>query len=88
LKKLRSQGYRLWAATVQAGRSLWEIDFTQPTAVLFGQEGAGLPQKLLAEAEGLFTIPMAPGIDSLNVAMAAGLVVYEAFRQKKWKIPE
>lgn len=88
LKKLRSQGYRLWATTVQVGRSLWEIDFAKPTAVLFGQEGAGLPKKLLAEADGLFTIPMAPGVDSLNVAMAAGLVVYEAFRQKKWKSPE
>jgi len=88
LKKLRSQGYRLWATTVQVGRSLWELDFAKPTAVLFGQEGTGLSQKLLAEADGLFTIPMAPGVDSLNVAMAAGLVVYEAFRQKKWKSPE
>lgn len=86
LKKLRSQGYRLWATTVQGGRSFWEIDFSQPTAVLFGQEGAGLSQNLLEEADGLFTIPMAPGVDSLNVAMAAGLVIYEASRQKRERI--
>jgi TrmH family RNA methyltransferase len=86
LKKLRSQGYRLWATTVQGGQSFWEIDFSQPTAVLFGQEGAGLSQNLLEEADGLFTIPMAPGVDSLNVAMAAGLVIYEASRQKRERI--
>ncbi len=85
LKELRSRGYRLWATTVQAGRPLWEMDFAKPTAVLFGQEGAGLPHALMAETDGLFTIPMAPGVDSLNVAMAAGLVIYEAFRQKRLK---
>jgi TrmH family RNA methyltransferase len=51
LQKVRSQGYRLWAATGQVGRSLWEIDFGKPAAVLFGQEGAGLPRKLLDEAD-------------------------------------
>jgi tRNA G18 (ribose-2'-O)-methylase SpoU len=35
-------------------------------------------------ADGLFTIPMAPEVDSLNVAMAAGLVIYETLRQKKF----
>ena len=85
LKKLRSQGYRIWAATVRGGASFWEIDFSQPSAVLLGQEGAGLPPDLMRSTDGQFTIPMAPGVDSLNVAMAAGLVIYEASRQKREK---
>ncbi|MGD0627450.1 MAG: TrmH family RNA methyltransferase [Thermodesulfobacteriota bacterium] len=47
------------------------------------QEGAGLPEDLMRAADGLFTIPMAPRVDSLNVAMAAGLVIYEARRQRR-----
>ncbi len=83
LARLRSQGYRLWAAAMQGGPSLWDVDFSPPTAVLFGQEGSGLPPDLLEGAYGSFHIPMAPGVDSLNVALAAGLVIYEAARQKR-----
>jgi TrmH family RNA methyltransferase len=83
LEKLRSHGYRIWATVVRGEPSFWEIDFSRPTAVLFGQEGAGLPKDLKKSADGLFTIPMAAEVDSLNVAMAAGLVIYEAFRQKR-----
>jgi TrmH family RNA methyltransferase len=83
LGKLRSQGYRLWATAVQGGRPFWEIDFCKPTGILFGQEGAGLPKNLLEKADGVCTIPMASGVDSLNVAVAAGLVIYEAWRQKR-----
>jgi len=83
LGKLRSRGYRIWATAVRGVPSLWEVDFSRPAAVLFGQEGAGLPEDLLKAADGLFTIPMAPEVDSLNVAMAAGLVIYEAWRQRQ-----
>jgi len=83
LKTLRSKGYRVWAAVVRGGPSFWEVDLSPPTAVLFGQEAAGLPKDLMGAVDGLFTIPMTPNIDSLNVAMAAGLVIYEAYRQKK-----
>ena len=83
LGKLRSQGYRIWATAIRGAPSFWEVDFSRPTAVLFGQEGAGLPEDLMKSADGLFTIPMAPEVDSLNVAMAAGLVIYEAWRQRQ-----
>jgi TrmH family RNA methyltransferase len=79
---LRSRGCHIWAATADGGASLWEIDLTRRTAVLFGQEGAGLPAELVEEADGLLTIPMNPEVNSLNVAVSAGLVVYEAYRQK------
>jgi len=83
LQKLRSEGYRLLAAAVQGGPSFWDVDFTRPTAVLLGGEGSGLPEDLKAQADGVLTIPMAPPVDSLNVAMAASLVIYEAWRQKR-----
>lgn len=83
LEELRSRGYQIWATALRGQPSFWEADFSRPTAVLFGQEGEGLPRELMRAADGLFTIPMAPSADSLNVAMAAGLVIYEAWRQRQ-----
>jgi TrmH family RNA methyltransferase len=84
LERLRARGYRIWAAVPEPGaRSFWEVDFSAPTAALFGQEGAGLPECFMRSAGGFFTIPMTAGMDSLNVAMAAGLVIYEARRQRQ-----
>jgi len=82
LKELRSRGYRIWAAAESGHPSFWKVDFSKPTALLLGQEGGGLPEEWETQADGTLTIPMASRIDSLNVAMAAGLIVYEAFRQK------
>jgi len=81
LRVFRSLGYRVWAAAAGGGTSLWEVDFTLPTVVLFGQEGAGLPGEVVGAADGILTIPMNPEVNSLNVAVSAGLVVYEAYRQ-------
>ena len=81
LRAFRSRGYRVWATAAGAGRPFWEVDFTRPTAVLFGQEGAGLPPDQIERADGRLTIPMDPAVNSLNVAVSAGLVVYEALRQ-------
>jgi TrmH family RNA methyltransferase len=85
VRALRSLGSRVWATAAQGGRSLWEVDFNHPAAVLFGQEGAGLRGELLEEADGVLTIPMNPAVNSLNVAVSAGLVVYEAYRQRATK---
>lgn len=82
INKLRAQGYKIWATRANGLFSLWEVDFSKPTAVLFGQEGGGLPKRLIDLAQGSLAIPMKPEVESLNVAMAAGLVVYEAWRQK------
>ncbi len=82
-KNLRARGLKILATDPRGQKSFWEVDLTQPTAILFGQEGAGLPEELLEKADNLLTIPMTPPIESLNVALAAGLIVYEAFRQKR-----
>jgi TrmH family RNA methyltransferase len=81
LRLFRSLGYRVWAAAAGGGTCLWEADLTLPAVVLFGQEGAGLPKVLVEAADGILTIPMNSGVNSLNVAVSAGLVVYEAYRQ-------
>ena len=49
---------------------------------MVGSEGSGLPDDILSEADLLVSIPMAPRVESLNVAVATALIVYEARRQR------
>ena len=65
----------------------WEIDWKTPAAILIGNEGSGLPAEFMRAADARVFIPQAAasapvGIESLNAAMAASLLLYEAMRQK------
>jgi TrmH family RNA methyltransferase len=81
--RARGDGLRVFAATARDGSPLPECDLRGPAAILLGAEGAGLPQELIASADQCVTIPMQPPVESLNVAMAAALIVYEASRQRR-----
>lgn len=69
------------ATTSQATRNYWDIDFTRPTLLLLGNEGAGLSSDLLEIADERVTIPLSNKVESLNVAVATALLLYEAQRQ-------
>jgi TrmH family RNA methyltransferase len=75
------QGLRIVAALPRGGTPLHHVDFTEPTAVVFGGEGAGVSSAIMAAAKSSVTIPMRAPVESLNVAVAAALVLYEAARQ-------
>jgi TrmH family RNA methyltransferase len=78
----RRHGCRVLATAPRGGRSLFDLDLTGPFAVLIGGEGRGLAPSLLAEADERLTIPMQPPVESLNAAVTAALIVYEAQRQR------
>jgi TrmH family RNA methyltransferase len=66
----------------------WEVDWTSPSAILIGNEGAGLPAKLVHTADARVCVPQAApkaavGVESLNAAMAASVLLYEAMRQRR-----
>jgi len=71
-------GGRTICTVVHGGRPLRDADLSGPIAWVFGGEGAGLSPELLARAAERVTIPMAGG-ESLNVAAAAAICLYEAF---------
>jgi RNA methyltransferase, TrmH family len=77
---LQLNGIPLFAAEPRAQRSLIEADLRQPCALAVGSEGNGLSALLQARAEGL-RIPT-QSVESLNAAMAAGILLYEAARQR------
>lgn len=61
----------------------WELDWRQPVALLVGNEGAGLPEEVMRAADARVRIPIATGVESLNAAAAAAVVLYEASRQRR-----
>jgi len=76
-------GVRLVAAVPRGGTPLPKLDLREPTAIVLGGEGAGVPQTTMAAVQETVTIPMKAPIESLNVAIAAALVLYEATRQRQ-----
>ena len=61
---------------------LYEIDMTQPIALVFGNEHSGVSDEIRALADGNFIIPQIGIIQSLNISVACAVTLYEAFRQK------
>ena len=80
----QQQGIQVIATNSQANKSYWEIDFTCPSLILLGNEGAGLSPKLITMADQQVKIPLANGVESLNLAVATALILYEARRQSHY----
>jgi RNA methyltransferase, TrmH family len=78
----RRRGCRIIATVPRDGSSLFDISFAGPIAILIGGEGPGLPQTLVDGADERVTIPMKAPVESLNAAVTAALLVYEARRQR------
>ncbi len=81
--RLREAELRIWTTDVRAAKPADLIDLTTPVALVFGNEGAGVPPKLAAMADGAVTIPCPGPVESLNAAVAASVLLYEAARQRR-----
>lgn len=78
----KQQGLQIVATLPEATLTYWEADLRQPSVIVLGNEGAGLSEDLAAIADTQVKIPLSFGVESLNVAIAAALIVYEAQRQR------
>lgn len=87
LAEARRRGLRIATTTAGAGTPITKADLTGPLLILLGNEGAGLPRSLEAEAALTLTAPMDRGVESLNVAVTAALVLFEARRQRSGERP-
>ena len=79
---LRELGMRLVATVPHGARSLYNADLASPVALLVGSEARGLPPAILERVDASISIPMAPGVNSLNVAATTSLVAYEFVRRR------
>ena len=78
---------RLILLTTRASTSYLDYAFRRGDILLFGRESSGVPQEVHAAADARLVIPMRPGLRSLNVAVAAAMVVGEAMRQARDAAP-
>jgi TrmH family RNA methyltransferase len=81
-------GARRGRARILLAEANGELDYASadlrgPVALVLGSEGAGIPEPLRAAAQGSIRVPMAAPVDSLNVAVAAGVLLFEARRQRR-----
>ena len=82
----RRKKLRIIATVPRGGTPMYHVDFTQPSAVLLGGEGSGLPDEFVSAADDRVSIPMHGRIESLNAAVAAALLLYEAQRQRSVRL--
>jgi TrmH family RNA methyltransferase len=83
IQEARTRGLGVLAAAPRGARSMYDTDLRGPLAFLVGAEGPGLPPSLIEAADETVTIPMRAPVESLNVAIAAALLIYEAQRQRR-----
>jgi 23S rRNA (guanosine2251-2'-O)-methyltransferase len=78
------KGDRLWAYAAEADGDtrLWDLDLTDGVAVVFGAEGKGVRPLVRRSCDETVVIPLAAGVESLNVSVAAAVVLFEAHRQR------
>jgi 23S rRNA (guanosine2251-2'-O)-methyltransferase len=82
MRFLKESGLRLFAATEKATDSMYDADMTGPAGLILGSEDTGISAQLLKISDSWVSIPMKGTIASLNVSVAAGVVLFEMLRQR------
>lgn len=82
VKMLKENGFHIVGATEKGASPYTEADYTAPTAIVMGSEDLGISDNVLRICDELAAIPIVGKIESLNVSVAAGIMIYEALRQR------
>lgn len=83
LRELKDRGLWLVGTDDQADKTLYEADLCGPTVIVMGSEGEGMRRLTRECCDQLVSIPMAGSVESLNVSVATGVVLFEAVRQRR-----
>jgi RNA methyltransferase, TrmH family len=84
--ELARWGLRLMGTAAAGGSDYADTDLAAPVALIFGSESSGLPTELEQRLDERITIPMSAGVESINVAMAAAVLCFEAARQRRARL--
>ncbi len=83
LRELQERGIWVIGTADGTDKSLYDMDLKGPTAIVMGAEGEGMRRLTRETCDELVAIPMAGGVESLNVSVASGVCLYEAVRQRR-----
>ena len=79
---LHQNGIKVYATEMKTEKNIFDVSFTEPCAIVMGSEDKGIYPALLKACDLAFKIPMMENFESLNVSVAAGMIVYEAMKQR------
>jgi RNA methyltransferase, TrmH family len=82
LARLREAGVKIWATKSRGAKGADHVELSGPLAFVIGNEGNGVPEDLVGKADGAIMIPCPGPVESLNAAIAASVLLYEASRQR------
>ena len=84
MSAIRSKYSKIYATHLgEQAHSLYELDLTEPVALVFGNEHAGVTDECLRYCDGNFIIPQVGMVKSLNISVACAVTLYEAYRQRE-----
>ncbi len=86
VENLRGNGYQILATHLDGARPIDEMDFTRPTALVFGNEKDGVSPELLSLADHRVVIPMHGFVQSFNISVAAAIGLYHVFKERERKL--
>ena len=79
---LHLNGIKVLASEMKADKTVFEMDFTEPAAIVMGSEEKGIYPALMKICDDKFRIPMPGNFESLNVSVATGMILYEVMKQR------
>jgi 23S rRNA (guanosine2251-2'-O)-methyltransferase len=82
MDELHLNGIKVFASEMKAETKIYDIDFKDPCAIILGSEDKGIQPILYKACDSQFKIPMQKDFESLNVSVAAGMILYEAMKQR------
>lgn len=82
IEYLQLSGIQSFASNLKAEKKIFELDWTQPAAIVIGSEGEGVSYPILKKTDENFIIPQKGTTDSFNVSVATGIILYEVTRQR------
>jgi tRNA (guanosine-2'-O-)-methyltransferase len=82
LADLKEKGYRIVVTHLEAAKPIDQVDFTRPTALVFGNEAHGISSEMLSGADERCIIPMLGFVESFNISVAAAVALYHAYQQR------
>ncbi|HYK48039.1 MAG TPA: TrmH family RNA methyltransferase, partial [Parafilimonas sp.] len=83
---LHLNGIKIFSSEMHAKQRLHELDLCEPCCIIMGNEEKGVQGYLSKAADAHFSIPMKGQFDSFNVSVAAGIILYEAMKQRMFEV--
>jgi rRNA methylases len=82
-EKLHARSIRIMACDVRGSKNYYETSWSLPLALIFGNEGAGMSKEIIGKIDEVIRIPQRKSVDSLNVAVAAGIIMYQVVEKAR-----